>query len=114
MKKIIVLMLLPLFSFGQFTSNEINGIVHLITEYEACKEYTDSLKMRLDRSEMLNVKYQSNVNEYRQILVVLDERDKDLVVSNEKLEQEKAKLKKNRKFYFGSGVLVGLLLLFLV
>ena len=94
MKKIIVLMLLPLFSFGQFTSNEINGIVHLITEFEACKEYTDSLKMRLDRSEMLNVKYQSNVNEYRQILVVLDERDKNLVVNMDKLEQEKAKLKK--------------------
>jgi DNA repair ATPase RecN len=107
-------MLLPLVGYSQFTPEEINGIVHLIHDLEACKEYTDSLKSRLDKSEMLNVKYQSNVNEYRQILVVLDERDKDLVVSNEKLEQEKAKLKKNRKFYFGSGVLVGLLLLFLV
>jgi hypothetical protein len=107
-------MLFPLVGFGQFTSEEINGIVHLITEFEACKEYTDSLKMRLDKSEMLNVKYQSNMNEYRQILVVLDERDKNLVVNMEKLEQEKAKLKKNRKFYFGSGVLVGLLFVILL
>jgi len=107
-------MLFTLFSFGQFTSDEINGIVHLITEYEACKEYTDSLKKRLDKSEMLNIKYQSNLNEYRQILVVLDERDKSLVVNMEKLEQEKAKLKKNRKYFFGSGVLVGLLFLFLL
>jgi hypothetical protein len=114
MKKILILFMLPIVTYGQFTPSEINGIIRVINERNALLEINDSLTNRLQLCDHLVNSQNERITELKTLVneceVVVTAQVKysahlrhEITVLNEKQKR----LKRHRWVFGGAGLGIG-------
>lgn len=117
MKKLLILFLLPVSVFGQFTSQEIDGIVRVIQERNALREINDSLVNRLQICDHLVTSQNKAISDLK---TLVDECDTVLMAQVKYsahlrheitvLNEKQKRLKRQRWIFGGAGLGVGAVL----
>jgi DNA repair exonuclease SbcCD ATPase subunit len=95
-------------------STTISKVVRLINDYKSCKEYTDSLEVRLKECDVIVDRLKIERNNYNEIIKEYDSMVEEINARNNTLER---KLKRTRRIgIFGTigGFIVGVILIILI
>jgi hypothetical protein len=114
MKKILILFMFPIVTLGQFTTQEIDGIVRVIQERNALREIVDSLSCRIELADQLITSQNERISDLK---ILVDECDTVLIAQVKYsahlrheitvLNEKQKRLKRQRWIFGGFGLGIG-------